>query len=81
VLVHVAGADAVVDRVLKPAGLDQQTGKRGFADTRHAQNRYSFLREIAEIMGIGKLHGPCFSGPQRAGQLPQKSLVNLKSTA
>ena len=49
VFAHVAGADAVIDRIVIPARILKQPRKRGLADARHAEYGHGPLRPIPEI--------------------------------
>ena len=60
-LAHVAGADAVIDRILEPAGFLQQAGKRGLADAGHAEDGHGLRRPVAEFLARREVHGGSYA--------------------
>ena len=52
-LAHIAGADAVIDRVVEPvAAIAQKLGHMRFAKAGHAIDQHSFLRGGAPVIRI-----------------------------
>jgi hypothetical protein len=48
-LAHVAGADAVVDRIVEPVRLAQDRRQPRLADAGHAEHRHSAPRRVREV--------------------------------
>ena len=56
-LAHVTGADAIIDRIVKPARLLQQVGKRCLAHAGHAEDGHGLLGPVAELLARREMHG------------------------
>ena len=56
VLAHVARANSVIDRIVKPGATLQQIGKGGLADPGHAEDGHGLVRPVPELLAGLETH-------------------------
>ncbi|MDZ7725957.1 MAG: hypothetical protein U5R06_24835 [candidate division KSB1 bacterium] len=85
VLAHVAGADAVIDRIVEPFVLAQHPGERRLARPGHAEDGDGLGRPLAEILARGEAHvqsvpSPCQCPGRQSRPDGGRSLERLRKS-